>query len=275
MMTTKNNTHNNGSIQVDPKWVGLVIGKGGNTLRTLEQQVGGRCRIAHDRNKRNTGTFHIRASSKAYLVKAEEAIQQLIKTKQQQQERPRRPKQNPILSVSTTQRKKVTLRTNFSYQDSIRDRKREKWLKHHATEEEKTQHLAKTQQPEKVVPRPTLNFPRLGKGQQKEVVGVWVGNLDEVKKEKVVTPTPSPESSLSVLKTGEMTAGAAKEKVSDFIPLPKSNLLVESRGQEDEEDAFSEDEWEVPEMEEDEDEWSDGELEYGNFDDEEDLAFMD
>ena len=273
MMTTKMNTHNNGSIQIDPKWVGMVIGKGGNTLRTLEQQVGGRCRIAHDRNKRNTGTFHVRASSQAYLVKAEEAIQKLIKTKQQQ--RPRRPKQNPILSVSTTQRKKVTLRTNFSYQDSIRDRKREKWLKHHATEEEKTQHLAKTQQPEKVVPRPTLNFPRLGKGQQEEVVGVWVGNLDEVKKEKVVTPTPTPESSLSVLKTGEMTACAAKEIVSELRPLPKSNLLVESRGQEEAEDAFSEDEWEVPEMEDDDEEWSDGELEYGNFDDEEDLAFMD
>ena len=269
-MTTKMNNNNNGSIQVDPKWVGLVIGKGGNTLRTLEQQVGGHCLIAHDRNKRNTGTFHIRASSKAYLVKAEEAIQQLI---QQQRTRPRRVKQNPILSVSTTQRKKVTLRTNFGFQDSIRNRKREKWLKHHATEEEKAQHLARTKTWQPVqVPRPTLNFPRLGKGQPKELVGVWVGNLDDVKQEKAVTPPQSQESSLSVLKKGEMVE--TKEIVSDFIPLPKSNLLVESSGP-DEEDAFSEDDWEIPELGQDDEEWSDGELEYGNFDDEEDLAFTD
>lgn len=270
-MTTKMNNNNNQSIQVDPKWVGLVIGKGGNTLRTLEKQVGGRCRIAHDRNKRNTGTFHIRASSKAYLVKAEEAIQQLI-TKQQQQ-RPRRVKQNPILSVSTTQRKKVTLRTNFGFQDSIRNRKREKWLKHHATEEEKAQHLARshTRQPQQV-PRPTLNFPRLGKGQQKELVGVWVGNLDDVKQEKAVTPPQSQESSLSFLKHQQRNGKNAEIEVR---PLPKSNLLVESRGRDEENDAFSEDDWEVQELGHDDEEWSDGELEYGNFDDEEDLAFTD
>jgi hypothetical protein len=267
-MTTKMNNNNNQSIQVDPKWVGLVIGKGGNTLRTLEQQVGGRCRIAHDRNKRNTGTFHIRASSKAYLVKAEEAIQQLI---QQQRARPRRVKLNPILSVSTTQRKKVTLRTNFGFQDSIRNRKREKWLKHHASEEEKAQHLARTRtrQPQQQ-PRPTLNFPRLGKGQQKEVVGVWVGNLDDVKHEKAATPPQSQESSLSFLK-GAM----GNTQKSELRPLPKSNLLVESRGRDEDDDAFSEDDWEVQELGHDDEDWSDGELEYGNFDDEEDLAFTD
>jgi hypothetical protein len=268
-MTTKMNNNNNQSIQVDPKWVGLVIGKGGNTLRTLEQQVGGRCRIAHDRNKRNTGTFHIRASSKAYLVKAEEAIHHLI---QQQRPRPRRVKQNPILSVSTTQRKKVTLRTNFGFQDSIRNRKREKWLKHHATEEEKAQHLARSHtHHQHQEPRPTLNFPRLGKGQQKELVGVWVGNLDDVKQEKAMTPTQSQESSLSILKKQHST----ENKEIEFRPLPKSNLLVESRGRDEEQDAFSEDDWEVQELGHDDEEWSDGELEYGNFDDEEDLAFTD
>lgn len=241
-------------------------------LRTLEEQVGGRCRIAHDRNKRNTGTFHIRASDKGYLVKAEEAIQQLIKKHQQHQRGWRRVKQNPILSVSTTQRKKVTLRTNFGYQDSIRNRKREKWLKHHATDEEKAEHLTRSHRPQKQVPRPTLNFPRLGKGQQPEVVGVWVGNLDDVKQEKAVTPSSSPESSLSVLKKGEMEE--TREIVSESRPLPKSKLLVESRGRDEEEDAFSEDDWEVQEQG-DEEEWSDGELEYGNFDDEEDLAFTD
>jgi len=103
------------------------------------------------------------------------------------------------------------------------------------------------------------------------VVGVWVGNLDDVKQEKAVTPSSSPESSLSVLKKGEMEE--TREIVSESRPLPKSKLLVESRGRDEEEDAFSEDDWEVQEQEEEE--WSDGELEYGNFDDEEDLAFTD
>ena len=147
-------------------------------------------------------------------------------------------------------------------------------MEHHATEEEKAQHLAKTRQPEKVVPRPTLNFPRLGKGQQKEVVGVWVGNLDDVKAEKALTPPPTPESSLTLLKKGETVKTPERETEPCVRPLPKLVQLVESRATQNG-DALSEDDWEVPEMDEDDEEWSDGELEYGNFDDEEDLAFED
>ncbi len=262
------NSNNTYSIQIDPRWVGLVIGKGGSTLRTLEQQVGGRCSISHDRDKRKTGTFHIRVRNNALSAKAEELIQQLIKTKTQQQRL--RPKQSPILSVSTTQRRKVTLRTNFKYGDSIRERKLEKWLNHHATEEEKEKHLAKTKLPvEKAVEAPTIKFPRLGKGVVREVTGAWGGDLVGVKSEKAVE-VEREDDGLEVLVKGEMQK--EEEEVVIRPRLVKVSLLGE-REREEDEDEFSEAEWDEIDLNTEDEEWSDGELEYGCFDDEEDLAF--
>ena len=264
-MTNTMNSNNTYSIQIDPRWVGLVIGKGGSTLRTLEQQVGGRCSISHDRDKRKTGTFHIQTRNSSLTAKAEELIQQLIRTKTQQQRL--RPKVSPILSVSTTQRRKVTLRTNFKVGDSIRDRKLEKWLKHHATDEEKEKHLAKTKlSVEKAVETRTIKFPRLGKGVVREVTGAWGGDLDGVKSEKAVE-VEREDDGLEVLVKGEM-----QKEEEEVVIRPR--LVYESLlGEREEDDAFSEDEWDEIDLNTEDEEWSDGELEYGCFDDEEDLAF--
>lgn len=264
-MTTKMTTNNNYSFQVDPSWVGLVIGTRGATLRSLETQGGVREKsLYHDRNPRLMGTFHVRGTVEEGM-RIEELVRQLVRRKQVN----RPPKVNPILSVETRQRKKVTLRTYFSYDDSIRNRKKEKWLAHHATEEEKAAYLARTKKPEKVEERPTLTFPPVGKGVVKVVLGEWGKDLELVKSEKALTPPPRPDEGLEVLKKGEMKV---EEEEIRVLPL-KPSLLGEREIEEDDE-AFSEDDWEVPEIEED-DEWSDGELEYGCFDDEEDLAFDD
>jgi hypothetical protein len=69
-------------IQVDPMWVGLIIGKAGATIKTLAKESGDSCRIMHDRDQ--PGTFTISARTSQACMRAEIKVKELIKSKEQQ-----------------------------------------------------------------------------------------------------------------------------------------------------------------------------------------------
>ena len=69
-------------IQVDPIWVGLIIGKGGATIKSLAKESGDSCRIMHDREQ--PGTFSISARTSQACMRAEIKVKELIKSKEQQ-----------------------------------------------------------------------------------------------------------------------------------------------------------------------------------------------
>ena len=71
------------SIQVHPKWIGLIIGKGASTVKSLARQAGGSCRIMHDNTK--PGKFDISAKTKNACLLAESKILDLIGFKQKEQ----------------------------------------------------------------------------------------------------------------------------------------------------------------------------------------------
>jgi hypothetical protein len=69
------------TIKVDPRWVGLIIGKGGATIKGLAKQSGDSCRILHDRS--NPGKFDMSARTSQELLRAEINIKKLIQSKQE------------------------------------------------------------------------------------------------------------------------------------------------------------------------------------------------
>ncbi len=70
-----------GEHKVDPKWVGLVIGRGGETVQRLAREAGNGCRINHDRE--NKGRFTLTAWDSSAITRAKMAIDKLIQDYQQ------------------------------------------------------------------------------------------------------------------------------------------------------------------------------------------------
>ena len=74
------NQRRTGELQVDPRWVGLVIGRQGATVISLAKAAGNGCRIEHDRS--NKGLFKISAWDSSAVTRAKLAITALIKKRQ-------------------------------------------------------------------------------------------------------------------------------------------------------------------------------------------------
>jgi len=63
-------------MKVDPKFSGLIIGKGGTTIKSIATLGGNDCRIRHDNV--NKGTFTISARNKTSIEICETKINELI-----------------------------------------------------------------------------------------------------------------------------------------------------------------------------------------------------
>ncbi len=320
------------TIHTDPKWVGLIIGKGGETIKRLAKSSGDSCRIIHDRS--NPGKFDISARTSQELLRAEINIQKLIKSKQEDSEpkRQRNRKQTTVgLSRNTpiygnisnrfssldkepettftpvneldgcrllskspeedlfrvsskevtrkNKNKKESKVINIQFRDegSIRNRKHQKWLQHHATEEDKHKYEDKKKRYQKTVERPQLYFPELNSTPSKTVdTGVWgKDKMEKVKASKSDTPPPSPRPFGNLQ---EVVKGEKKEEEVFKVVMPTvpRKMIPRRKGNYEDDDALEKDFNPNEEMfpEEDEEEWSEGEFEYGRFEDEVDHTLL-
>lgn len=327
------------TFQTDPKWVGLIIGKAGATIKRLAKESGDTCRIFHDRS--NPGKFDISAKTSQELLRAEINIQKLIQSKQEQpikntqrnrnqttvglsrhqpiyqhtsnafsilqtenteldssftpakemdgcQLLKKKPEEDLFQGISNkktpskkSKKDSSVLTLNFKDEGSIRNRKHQKWLEHHASEEEKTKYQSKNKKESSSPPRPTIIFPNLSYLPNKVVdTGIWgIDKMEKVKAAKQPTPPTTPNKFGNLQ---QIIPGEKKEEEEFRVVIPKAprKKLARVKGIYEDENTL-EDDFD-PEYDsikyggntEDEEDWSEGEYEYGRFEDEEDHTLL-
>ena len=260
------------TIQIDPSMVGLVIGKGGATIISLAKEAGKGCRIQHD--QANRGTFTITAWRMDVILRAEIKIKQLVdnskkETNHKVRESSRSSRSSSSSRSSRSSRSsssnafaslasldsdhqpvsrpdfsnKQKLEVNFNFAGTIRDRKTEKWLAHHATDEEKTAFNNRQYRKSKVSQSlEGVSFPELVKPVKVVVNSKWGDLTDEVKTEKVKPPPVEVEKPSSP--EPEILVDTLKEKT--FSKLERVEVIGEE-----------EDDWETEKTCGREDSWAD------------------
>lgn len=323
------------TIQVDPRWVGLIIGKGGETIKRLAKKSGDSCRIWHD--KTNPGKFDMTARTSQELLRAEINIKEIIQSKQEPkpfhkqryrhqttvsstrhqpgsrtknafslleekevvpsytpalemdgcQLLSKRPEEDLFRGKSSSREDKIhpkskkhskTLNVYFRDDGSIRKRKHDKWLNHHASEEDKAKHLSRQKRynKKKTHPTPSILFPNLSNNTVSgETKGVWgeTSKMKQIKVPKPITPPTSPNTFGNLQK---IIKGETKEqKFEVIIPTaPRKKMQpLQPNGIYEDDDAL-EDYFDHKARLVDDDEWSEGEYEYGRFDNEEDHTLL-
>jgi hypothetical protein len=266
---TNDQTKKSKTIQIDPSMVGLVIGKGGTTIISLAKEAGKGCRIQHD--QANRGTFTITAWKMDVILRAEIKVKQLVdNSKKESKTKMKKVRNlnhssnssnsNAFASLDSVESEPLDerfsrfsrpsssnekLELNFSVAGTIRERKTEKWLAHHASDEEKI--AFRSRQSQKGLIRQSLEgveFPELVKPSKVIVNSKWGALSEEVKTEKVksapveVEKDPSPEP--------EILVDTMREKT--FSKLEQVELIEEDR-----------EDWEMEKSWDREDSWVDDE----------------
>ena len=286
-------------LQVLQEHVGIVIGKGGETIKQLAKDAGDGCRIQHDRKR--PGLFVITArTSQACLraeIKIKEKIQsktskthhkprnttqknhtqhhqplrnsfQALEVKDQLQGASLQPKKEEGDYFKAAKNQKPTIQLGFRDDNSIGKRKFNNWLQHHASEEKKREHAQKqksfsaTPQTHPQASPTNKDFPSFVKERKTHQVGVWGSGLDKVKAEPVeeVEEEEAP-SDMVLLVKGQMKKEEAKFEM-DLTHLKPRRSKVETYEDPNALCLAVEDEPEPAEFDEDdEDEWEEDDYE--------------
>ena len=91
-------------MTVDAKFAGLIIGRGGATIKAISKEAGSGCKIKHDNN--NKGTFKISAWNRSSILLIKNKMNDIIKKAMKINDK----KQN---SPNTTTYKNTTLSTYY------------------------------------------------------------------------------------------------------------------------------------------------------------------
>ena len=276
-MTNMNNMKTK-TLQVPCKFVGAIIGPKGSVVIGLAKASGRGCRIQHQRNME--GSFLISAWDWSTILRAEiklgEHIKQLEKCPKKMKSSSQKVNGNGsrfsvLNSVEDTPHQSrhnnnvdsYNWNTNFKVTGTIKDRKKDKWLRHHATDEEKVSYFRRTGKSSSTKVVDTLpnayDFPTLGESKPTLVVSsIWDNPSVEVRTDKIKTPTHDHTSDLKSLKEGEQHS---VPKEIDYTPIKRvvEDLNKELQVTQGDEKAFSDkEEEEIPDQGEEE-EWSDWE----------------
>ena len=288
-------------LRVNSAHVGIVIGKGGDTIKRLAREAGDGCRIQHERTR--PGTFTITARTSQACLRAEIKIKETIQNKTNNKKPRSRPKtnkpstrspNNAFSALATDQdtynppqqpKKPVTkkpqqIRLGFRDDNSIGKRKYNNWLTRHATDQQKLEHAKKQRRfasPKSSSQSSLTNkdFPSFVKERKTPEVGVWGAGLDKVKAEPVEAEEVEDEgpSDMVVLVKGEVKQPPKFEVDCSHVKMIKPTAEEEY----EDPDAFCRDDEDQPEpMEFDDDEdWGEEEDDYHNrFEDEVDHTLI-
>ena len=303
-------------IKVPPQYVKPLIGRREREgaklpIQRLAASVGDGCRIQALRE--DPGTFRITAYNSLAIQRAKlklrERYNQLKGAQNQKPKKKQKPISKPTSQSSNAfsllgegeeereervetetrkssgqkqrqqRHKQKTLEINFSLSgNSIRDRKRQNWLTHHATEEQKAHHAERNtpkNQPVKQKSLKTSDFPALSGPIRPKLVSAWAQAPVSIREapSTPVTPDEPVPNHLEPLKKGHIRSKSLSP-VNPFKSLRglKKGTQMTPPPVYDDEDAFSEPE---PIHSEDESDWGDEEEEtWDSFADEEDFTLV-
>ena len=189
------------TIQVPPEMVGLIIGRGGDTVKKIAKDAGAGCRLFHLKEK--PGTFEVSAYSKKALLFAEVKVKELVQKAQTK----KRPSSNykPIRKTSNNQfnlleekPEEMNPKTSFknsrkmelsiTHTDDIKQRKRDHW--HRKNGISTTSKTPAKSFDAKSFDAKSQHFPTLGKGSvSKPTASVWGSSMDKIKTAPTQPPT--------------------------------------------------------------------------------------
>jgi hypothetical protein len=252
------------TIQVPPEMVGLIIGRGGETVKKIAKDAGSGCRLFHIKEK--PGTFEMCAYSKKALLFAEIKVKELIhnakhnkrstsnskpirkhissnnNTFSMLEERPECPEsQEKILNTSFKTSRRMDL--TITHTDNIKQRKRDHWNRKNGVTQHRPSHTPKS----KSFDVESQHFPSLGQDTvSKPTASVWGKTIDKIK----TAPTEQPKKVEVVIEKPE-----PEFKMNFF---PRANFMEDSNN--DNKDSWADDI----------SDWGDEEEEENNWDQEED-----
>ena len=210
------------TIQVPPEMVGLIIGRGGETVKKIAKDAGSGCRLFH--LKERPGTFEIAAYSKKALLFAEFKVKDLLKkapAKKRPTSKPIRNTGNPFNQFNILEEtpEKMEPKTSFktsmkmemaiTHTDNIKQRKRDYWYRKNG--------ITSSSNPSSTTPYKSFDtesqhFPTLGQGKvSKHTTSVWGTSMDKIKtapteppkKVEVVLDKPEPEFKMKCYQPAE------------------------------------------------------------------------
>lgn len=250
------------TITVDSSKAGLIIGKGGETVKSISKSAGHGCRIRHENDK--PGTFSISAWKLSAIQIAELKIKELIKQSESRpMKRPRntferkvvstnsfnslQEQEDPINQRTVETRPRIEPSLGWQVQGTIQQRKKAKWLEHHASEDERLQHRKKDKTTkQKDYSFSGSEFPTMGKATSKPTLSLWGKVSETVKVERPKTPPVVVEKENNLMFLDKNSIKTKGEKVEyDFSPpkLLRTNQMLSSDTEiKQVNDAWSEDE---------------------------------
>jgi hypothetical protein len=208
------------TIQVPPEMVGMIIGRGGETVKKIAKDAGSGCRLYHIKEK--PGTFEMCAFSKKALLFAEVKVKELINnTKHNKrptskskpirkpissnnntfsmlEESPECSEKIPNTSLKNSRRMDLTI----IHRDNIKQRKRDHWNRKNGFTQQSPSVTHKSKSFDVVSQHfPTLGQDTISDTVSKPTASVWGKSLDTIKtapteqpkKVEVVIEKPEPE----------------------------------------------------------------------------------